>query len=85
MRIARENATLICTNVRHLSKGGTLDDIVAMTVFITDIRYNADVNEVRREVFKTNGPTSTMVQVVALARPELLLEVNAIAVVPRPS
>jgi enamine deaminase RidA (YjgF/YER057c/UK114 family) len=30
-------------------------------------------------------PTSTMVQVVAFARPELLLEINAIALVPKPS
>ena len=61
--------------------GGTLDDVVTMTVFTTDARYHKDVNEVRREVFGSNFPASTMVQVVALARPELLIEVNATAII----
>ena len=61
--------------------GGTIDDVVAMSVFSTDVKYHRDINETRREVLGTNFPTSTMVQVVALARPELLLEINAIAVI----
>jgi enamine deaminase RidA (YjgF/YER057c/UK114 family) len=63
------------------SAGGTMDDVVAMSVFTTDVRYHRDINEVRREVLGGNFPTSTMVQVVALARPELLLEINATAVI----
>ena len=65
--------------------GGTVDDIVAVTVFITDARFYSDVNEVRREVFGPNFPTSTMVNVSSLARPELLVEINALAVVPESS
>lgn len=65
--------------------GGTLGDIVSMTVFTTDARYHPTVNEVRREFLGSDFPTSTMVQVVALARPELLIEINAIAVVPESS
>jgi 2-iminobutanoate/2-iminopropanoate deaminase len=65
--------------------GGTLQDIVSMSVFTTDARYHAAVNEVRREFLASDFPASTMVQVVALARPELLLEINAIAVVPESS
>jgi len=61
--------------------GGTMNDVVAMSVFTTDVKYHRDINETRREVLGTNFPTSTMVQVVALARPELLLEINAIAVI----
>jgi len=61
--------------------GGTMNDVVAMNVFTTDVRNHRDINEARREVLGTNLPVSTMVQVVALARPELLLEINAIAVV----
>ena len=61
--------------------GGTINDVVAMSVFSTDVKYHRDINETRREVLGTNFPTSTMVQVVALARPELLLEINAIAVI----
>jgi 2-iminobutanoate/2-iminopropanoate deaminase len=62
--------------------GGTINDVVAMNVFTTDVRYHRDINETRREVLGSNFPTSTMVQVVALARPELLLEINAIAIIP---
>ena len=61
--------------------GGTLEDIVAMSIFTTDVRYHRDINETRREVLGSNFPTSTMVQVVALARPELMLEINATAVI----
>lgn len=61
--------------------GGTINDVVAMSVFTTDVRYHRDINEVRREVLGANFPTSTMVQIVALARPELLLEINATAVI----
>jgi hypothetical protein len=45
-------------------------------------RYHSAFNEVRREFLGSDFPTSTMVQVVALARPELLLEINAVAIVP---
>lgn len=62
--------------------GGTISDLVALNVFTTDVRYHRDINEVRRELLGSDFPTSTMVQVVALARPELLLEINAIAVIP---
>ena len=61
--------------------GGTKSDIVTMTVFTTDARYHPDVNAVRREVFESDFPASTMVQVVALARPELLIEINATAII----
>lgn len=61
--------------------GGTLHDVVAMNVFTTDVRYHRDINDVRRELLGPEYPTSTMVQVVALARPELLLEINATAVI----
>ena len=64
--------------------GGTINDVVALNVFTTDVRNHRDINETRREVLGSNFPTSTMVQVVALARPELLLEINAIAVIPIP-
>ncbi len=67
------------------SAGGSREDLVSLTVFTTDARYHRDVNEVRREVLGSDFPTSTMVQVVALARPELLVEINAIAVVPEPA
>jgi enamine deaminase RidA (YjgF/YER057c/UK114 family) len=64
------------------SVGGKIEDIVTCTVYITDARFYSDVNETRREVFGPSFPASTMVQVVSLARPGLLVEINATAVVP---
>jgi 2-iminobutanoate/2-iminopropanoate deaminase len=65
--------------------GGTMDDVVTMTVFITDARFYREVNDTRREVLGESFPTSTLVNVVSLARPGLLIEINALAVVPNPS
>jgi enamine deaminase RidA (YjgF/YER057c/UK114 family) len=81
---AREQTRYVIGKIQRAveAAGGTLDDIVAMNVFTTDVRYHRDINETRREVLGGNFPTSTMVQVVALARPELLLEINAVAVIP---
>ncbi len=62
--------------------GGTMNDVVALNVFTTDVRNHRDINETQREVLGESFPTRTMVQVAALARPELLLEINAIAVLP---
>ena len=61
--------------------GGTINDVVALDPFTTDVRNHRDINETRREVLGLNFPTSTMVQVVTLARPELLVEINVIAVI----
>lgn len=62
--------------------GGTIEDIITMTVYITDARFYRDVNETRGEVFGPDFPTSTLVQVVSLARAGLLIEINALAIVP---
>lgn len=81
---ARAQTTFILGKIRLAveAAGGSVNDIVALNVFSTDVRHHREINEARREFFGTNFPTSTMVQVVALARPELLLEINAIAVIP---
>jgi reactive intermediate/imine deaminase len=60
--------------------GGTLNDIVSMTVYTTNAKFSPEVSEVRRQVFGSNLPASTQVQVAALMRPELLIEINAIAI-----
>ena len=65
----------------HLeAAGGTAADIVKLTSFVTDIRHRAAFRIVRDEVFGRKGPASTTVQVVALAYPECMIEVEAIAV-----
>ena len=61
--------------------GGTMDSIVKINTYVTDIRYRADLVPVRQEFFARKSPASTLVQVAALAHPDWLIEVEAIAVV----
>lgn len=61
--------------------GGGLADIVTMTGYITETRYNVDFVEVRKEYFKEDRyPASTLVTVKGLNRPEALVEITATAV-----
>jgi len=61
--------------------GGKLSDMVTMTVFITDPRYGDRFTQLRREIFGDNFPASALITVFGLARPELLVEVQGIAVI----
>jgi reactive intermediate/imine deaminase len=62
--------------------GATFGDIVKMNTYTTDMSQAQAIREVRARYFGSAAPpASTFVQVARLARPELLLEVEAIAVV----
>lgn len=67
--------------IRHLveAAGGTMADIVTVTIFVTDITQREKVWQARREFFTGNFPCSTLVQVAALANPSLKVEINAVA------
>ena len=56
--------------------GGKLSDIVNMTVFITDDRYDRRFLEIRKETFGDNFPASAMINIRSLAQPELLIEIR---------
>ena len=61
--------------------GGTLADMVTMTVFITDARLGDRFTQLRKEIFGDNFPASVLITVAGLARPELLVEVQGVAVI----
>ncbi|MGI9260310.1 MAG: RidA family protein [Gammaproteobacteria bacterium] len=62
--------------------GGSLADIVTMTVFITDTRFGDEFVEIRKQHFYNDQfPSSALVTVVGFARPEILIEIKATAVV----
>jgi 2-iminobutanoate/2-iminopropanoate deaminase len=61
--------------------GGNLHDMVTMTVFITDVRYGDRFTQLRKEIFGDNFPASALITVAGLARPELLVEVQGVAVI----
>ena len=61
--------------------GGTLANVVKITTYVTDVKNRPDFRVVRDEFFGLRGPASTMIQVAALAHPDYLIEVEAIAIV----
>ena len=61
--------------------GGALRDMVTMTVFITDARYGDRFTELRKEIFGDNFPASALITVAGLARPEMLVEVQGVALI----
>jgi 2-iminobutanoate/2-iminopropanoate deaminase len=80
-------ARQVFANIGHvLSKaGGELASVIRLTNYFA-IPLNPDVAEeywqVRREVFGDHHPASTGVQVVGLLRPEMMLEIDAVAYLP---
>ena len=61
--------------------GGRLSDMVTMTVFITDVRLGDRFTQLRCEIFGDDFPASALITVAGLARPEMLVEVQGIAVI----
>jgi 2-iminobutanoate/2-iminopropanoate deaminase len=61
--------------------GGKISDIVEMTVYLKDIRYADQLTTFRKAYFKDNFPTSAIIGTTALAQPEILLEIQATAVI----
>ena len=62
------------------SQGGTLANVVKLTTYVTDMRYRADLAPIREEFFGKKGPASTLVEISALAHPDWMIEIEAIAV-----
>jgi 2-iminobutanoate/2-iminopropanoate deaminase len=62
--------------------GASAEDVVKVTIFMRDIRRRADINPIRQAFFGTHRPASTMVEVRRLVSDDLLLEIEAVAVLP---
>ncbi|MBB2982984.1 MULTISPECIES: RidA family protein [Paraburkholderia] len=63
--------------------GSRLEDICKITIFLVDVRYREAVYNVVGKWLKGVFPVSTGLVVSALARPEWLVEIDVIAVIPR--
>jgi len=61
--------------------GGQLRDVVRTRIFVTDISQWEEVGRAHGEVFGNIRPVTSMVQVAKLISPELLVEIEADAVV----
>jgi len=62
--------------------GGTLKDVVWMTVAVSDGRYSERFCDLRKEILKGDFPASTLLTVAAFAVPQIMVEITCIAVVP---
>ncbi len=61
--------------------GAELQDLVTMTVFIIDTRHGDRFTEIRRDYFPQGFPASALITVKGFAQPEMMVEIQGIAVV----
>jgi 2-iminobutanoate/2-iminopropanoate deaminase len=59
--------------------GGSIRDVVKVTVFLTDVRDRSAVNTVREEIFGSTRPASTLVEVSKLVVDGARVEIEAVA------
>lgn len=77
-----EQAKLIFQRIQHLvvAAGGTMRDVVKINMYLTRIEHREEVWRARREFFDGAFPVATLVEVSSLAQPEILVEIEAVAV-----
>jgi reactive intermediate/imine deaminase len=62
--------------------GAGLEDVVKVTILVTDMSHFPTIVELRREYFSPPYPADTVAEVRSLALPELMVEIEAIAALP---
>jgi len=79
-----EQTHKVMKNIKQLIEetGGTMDHLVKIVVYITDIKNREAIYQVIGEYTKGIYPVSTGLVVERLARPEWLVEIDATAVIP---
>ena len=63
--------------------GGRMSDIVSLVHYATDIEQFMKTGDIRKQVFAEPFPITTTVEVSRLYRPELMIEITAVAEIPR--
>jgi enamine deaminase RidA (YjgF/YER057c/UK114 family) len=76
-----EQARHIFARIQRICEaaGGSMADVVKVTIFLVDITKNTEVWKARREYFTGDFPASTLVEVRSLAGKETLVEIEAVA------
>jgi reactive intermediate/imine deaminase len=62
--------------------GATFADVCKVTVFLKNIAHREAVNTVRKEYFGASRPASTLIEISQFVRPDLLIEIETVAVLP---
>ena len=60
--------------------GGTIDDVVKLVIYLTDIDDRDAVWQARRQFFSEPFPVSTLFEVSRLVCPEMKVEIDAIGI-----
>lgn len=79
-----EQTHKVMQNIRQLVEeaGGKMEHVVKLVVYLTDVRHREAVYRTMGDYIKGVHPVCTGLTVVALARPEWLVEIDATAVIP---
>jgi 2-iminobutanoate/2-iminopropanoate deaminase len=83
-----EQATRVFNNIKSIieAQGGKMNNLVKINIYLTDINQLATFREIRDQFINTNAPpASTLVQVNHLFRDDVLLEIDATAIIPNNS
>jgi len=82
---ARVQTTQALNNIKTALEavGARLDDVVRTRIYVTDITKWEEISTVHGEFFKNILPASSMVEVKNLINPQMLVEIEADAIVDR--
>lgn len=77
---AYAQARAIFAKIKHLMEaaGGSIDDVVKVNVFLTNINDREAVWKARSEFFSGDYPVSTLLAIKALVHPEMRVEIEAV-------
>jgi 2-iminobutanoate/2-iminopropanoate deaminase len=82
MSVAQQTAKVLgMIETLVVAAGATKQDIVKLTIYLTDIGKRAEVSEARRAFFTGDFPCSTLVGIAALAAPGAAVEIDAVAII----
>jgi 2-iminobutanoate/2-iminopropanoate deaminase len=81
----RAQVRKVLENIRNVlaTMGGQMGDVISLVHYATDIDAFMQTGDIRREFFAEPFPVTTTVQVERLYRPELMIEITAVAEIPR--
>ena len=81
----RQQVRTVLENIRAVlaSMGGSMGDVVSLVHYATDIENFMGTGDIRTEFFQPPFPVTTTVQVARLYHPDLVIEVTAVAEIPR--
>jgi enamine deaminase RidA (YjgF/YER057c/UK114 family) len=80
---AYEQTRFVLTRIKHAleAAGARLDDVIRTRMYVTDISRWQEIGRAHGEVFRDIRPAASMVEVRALISPELMVEIEATALV----